>query len=185
MSAADRLKSLTHLRSKIVQEMFVQQWKDVWFFPRLNGVKGWQGTGDVFFVGAAPNFGRFPTEADKFLYDQLLANGFGDAHMADILKTRARNEDVDDLLRDANLMRRYQEYFQRELEILRPRLVVAFGSKTESVLKNWQAHGIPVPQVTRIWHYVYPFRFNAQKRESKKAEFSGQMERVPATAAGS
>jgi hypothetical protein len=98
MSAADRLKSLTHLRSKIVQEMFVQQWKDVWFFPRLNGVKGWQGTGDVFFVGAAPNFGRFSTEADKFLY---------------------------------------------------------------------------------------PSRFNAQKRESKKAEFSGQMERVPASAAGS
>ncbi len=167
--------SLARLRAKVIDELCVRSWHDVWFFPRWNGVQGWCGTADVFFVGSAPNFGRFPTGADKFLYGDLLENEFENSHVTDLFKTRARNEDVGVLLRDADFVRRHQEYFRRELEILRPRLVVAFGDQTETELKKWQSQGIPIPRVKRMWHYAYPFRFNRERRISKQRQFSEQM----------
>ncbi len=167
--------SVARLRAKVINELCVRNWHDVWFFPRWNGVEGWCGTADVFFVGSAPNFGRFPTAADEFLYGELLENQFENSHVTDLFKTRARNEDVGVLLRDADFVRRHQQYFRLELEILRPRLVVAFGDQTETELKKWQSQGIPIPAVKRIWHYAYPFRFNRERRMSKQREFSEQM----------
>jgi len=58
----EKLKRLEALRARIVRELYLDEWRDVWFFPRFDGVDGWRGTERVMFVGLAPSTGHFPTE---------------------------------------------------------------------------------------------------------------------------
>jgi hypothetical protein len=58
---------LARLRARIVREVYLAEWRDVWFFPAFEGVRGWQGTQDIMFVGLNPSTGRFPDSACRLL----------------------------------------------------------------------------------------------------------------------
>src|SRR3989442_11748225 len=115
----EKLKRLEALRARIVRELYLDEWRDVWFFPPFDGVAGWRGTQRVMFVGLAPSTGRFPTEADRSsnparrLYAQLKRHGFGRAHLTDVIKERAVGRDVEEIERNKARMERYRRYLSQ------------------------------------------------------------------------
>jgi hypothetical protein len=89
-----KLRRLRRLRKTIIQETYVDLWKDVWFYPSCMGVRGWEGTQDIMFVGLNPSTGRFPSKDDKFLYSQLMEHHFEAAHLTDLIKLRATGQEA-------------------------------------------------------------------------------------------
>lgn len=141
---------LARLRSRIVRDLYLGEWREVWFFPRSDGVGGWQGTRDIMFVGLNPSTGRFGSRADQFFYTQLKRHGFANAHITDLVKQRAQGTEVDGIKRDPAMMRRYRRYLLREISIVRPRLIVGMGGKAHEILKSW----FPADRrIRRIPHY--------------------------------
>lgn len=45
---------LARLRAQIVRDLYLDEWREVCFFPAWDGVRGWQGTQDIIFVGLNP-----------------------------------------------------------------------------------------------------------------------------------
>lgn len=117
--------------------------QEAWFFPEYAGVKGYLGVGALFFVGPNPSTGRFPQRSDRFLYDHLRAYGFADAHITDCIKYHLSNKEVEALRRsgalksDGALLRSQEGYLFEEIEILRPRLLVAMGDLAYEILTGW------------------------------------------------
>ena len=182
----EKLKRLDDLRARIVRELYLDEWRDVWFFPPFDGVAGWRGTQRVMFVGLAPSTGYFPTEADRSsnparrLYAQLKRNGFGRAHLTDVIKERAVGRDVGEIERDKARMERYRRYFRREIEIVQPRLIVAMGHRTDRILRGWRGRlGTEAP-VLRIPHYSARFSSAATRRcfTAKVTEIRRRYERI-------
>lgn len=141
---------LADLRRRIIDEMLVERWRDVWFYPVYEGVQGWQGTGDVFFVGLNPSTGRFPSKADGFLYSRLKENRLADAHLTDVLKLRAAGKAISSLLADPELIALHKRYLAEEVEILRPRRVVGMGGCAFAILREWFEGD---PRVCQMPHY--------------------------------
>lgn len=132
------------LRSRIIQDLFVEQWADVWFFPSSErhsevapGVRGWSGIQDIFFVGLNPSTGQFPNKADRFLYEALAHSRLQNAHLTDVIKLRATDSQVEHMLNDNQLMNQQREYFFEELAILSPRLVVTMGKRATDAVTQW------------------------------------------------
>jgi hypothetical protein len=137
----NRQRELEELRERIVRDLYLDQWRDVWFFPPHNGVEGWRGTGPVFFVGLNPSTTEFPNEADRRFYAALAAHGLNDAHLTDILKERASTGRLQHLLQDPGTMERHRRYFLEELRILQPRLIVGVGQQAQQRLEQWLPNG--------------------------------------------
>lgn len=145
--------------------------KNKWTFPRLGKVQGFLGTGPVMVVAARPSMARFDAarvgagrDAVTLLYRALAKNAvFGhNAHVTDYIKTRARGGAAwpEDLQAEARL-------FERELDIVQPRWLIALGEEVFLTLRHPAAvRGIPLGAV---WHYAYARRFR------KPAQFMRQM----------
>ncbi len=73
----EKLRMLERLRERIVRELYLRRWREVWFFPPYDGVEGWCGTKPVFFVGLNPSTSGFPNEADRHFYGLLREHGLG------------------------------------------------------------------------------------------------------------
>lgn len=166
----DKTAALLELQERIVAaERALGQ--EAWFFPEYAGVKGYLGTAEVFFVGPNPSTGRFPQKSDIFLYDHLRAFGFADAHLSDCIKYHLSNNEVqalkkaDALKSDGALLRSQRNYFLREVEIIRPRLVVAMGDLAHEILEGWLQGG---PRLLKMIHYKKPVRF---KQEPDRIQF--------------
>ncbi len=109
---------------------------DLFFFPSHDGVKGYWGTGHVWFVGQKPSKGGpgFPDRAVTLLYETLAAHGFHNAHITDLTKERGyvpsdwKGIPVDEV-------ERMRPYFQQEIELLTPSLLVAMGQDVYNALK--------------------------------------------------
>jgi len=129
--------ALLRLRARIVREVLVARWQDVWFFPAHDGVHGWQGTQDIMFVGLNPSTGRFPSRSDGFLYQTLADCGFERAHLTDVIKERAPGAEVGVLRKDSKRMRAYRLYLRAEAKIVEPRLIVAMGKQAKRILDQW------------------------------------------------
>lgn len=115
MTEAD--KSLIALREKIKEDL-------TFFYPSYNGVKGFEGTGDIFFVRQKPARGTFPTRKDEFFYKVLKEKGFANAHITDLIKTRGKvipKVAKDEL--DLNW-----SLFEEEIKRLNPKLIVGMGN---------------------------------------------------------
>lgn len=154
MAVDAKSQSLSQLRAVIIDEWLVKQWKEVWFFPQWNSIRGWLGTGDIFFVGPNPSTGWFPSKNDEFLYRELKLLGFENAHLTDAIKLRAKGEDVDSLIGNHSLMDRQKDYFRQELEILKPVLIVPMGTRAERIVTEWVGSEY---KVEFIPHYVPRF----------------------------
>ena len=150
------------MRARIVRDLYLAQWHEVWFFPAHGGVHGWQGTLDILFVGLNPSTGRFPSVADRLLYRHLARNGFGRAHLTDLIKERAAGPAVSAIERDVERMRRYRHYLLAEIEIVRPRLIVAMGDRAYDILtKCWLLSDARLRQIP---HYAARFPTAATRR---------------------
>ena len=170
-------RMLAGLRARIVRELYLNEWHEVWFFPPFDGVEGWRGTQRIMFVGLNPSTGRFGTDADRLLYAQLKGKGFARAHLTDVIKERAIGRDVDKIERDAARMERYRRYLREEIDIIRPRLIVAMGHRAYLILRDWLGSEAPV---RRIPHYSARFPSPATRRRfaAKMAEIRREYERV-------
>lgn len=150
MSAADALDQLK-------AEMKTALDADLFFFPAQWGVNGFYGTGDMWFVAEKPSTGGFPSRHDRLLYDTLNANGFANAHLTDVSKeTGPGDEDISPAERQRNV-----PYFERELKILQPTLLVALGEKAEQEL-NWMDATDDI-ETMRVNHYSWAGRWGKEE----------------------
>lgn len=125
---------------------------DLFFFPEHRGVNGYWGTGSVWFVGEKPSKGGpgFPDSAVNLLYDTLGEFGFENAHITDL--TKERGVVPDDGIA-AEELARIRPYFQKEIDILEPTLLIAMSRNVESGLKFMAAtDGI---EIGYIHHYSW------------------------------
>ncbi len=103
----------------------------------------------------------FSGAAKSLLYPLLEETGNANAHLTDVVKTRGKigepyPEDIGE----------HRRFFDREIEIVQPRLIVAFGKKVHNLLQFYLAgHGIRIRQV---WHYSYATRWPGKRAEFKK-----------------
>ena len=158
---SDMVQALLQLRSFITLDL-LPLWKEAWFYPEHGGVRGWQGTEDVMFVALNPSYGvRFPSRADEFFYRELESSGLQNAHLTDTVKSRERNVDMPKVKADTSYMVRQRLYFQWEVDIVQPRLIVPVGNDALKILKGWlpgDARVRPRP----LPHYVWAHRYQKQ-----------------------
>ncbi|MDQ7841881.1 MAG: hypothetical protein RDU83_12795 [bacterium] len=154
------VQQLQALREKILAAI-----PDPWLFPGVGKVQGFMGVGPVMFVAERPSTGSFPSRADRFLYGLLEKYGMENSHLTDIIKSRGQ---VGAPYPDMTLHRRV---FDQEIEIVRPKLIIAFGQKVYDLLQFALAGtGIRIRQV---WHYAY-----TRRGREKPEAFEGQIKEV-------
>jgi uracil-DNA glycosylase family 4 len=140
-----------------------------WLFPTRDSVKGFMGTGPVMFVGERPSTGNFGGTADRLLYSLLERYNAANAHLTDVIKSRGKvgepyPEDIAP----------HRRIFDREIEIIKPRLIITFGQKVYDLLQfSLAGSGIKVRQV---WHYSY-----TRRGPDKAVTFEGQIQQVLAS----
>ena len=170
MARNNKRERLEELRREIIEEFFIKGFQgkriDVWFYPEYNGVKGYLGTQDIAFVGSNPGCSCFPTPYDRVFYTVLKDTGFEKAHLTDVLKIRAKGEDVDKYFKDRALLDKNLEYLSREFEIIQPKLIVAVGERAEEILRK----KFPSMRIHRIMHYSYLRYFKEGERYPRYRE---------------
>lgn len=141
---------------------------DYWLFPLgeefLRGgpgskVRGFLGAAPIIFVGERPSTGKFPTHADRLLYRLLEKFGIPDAHLTDIIKSRAKV--TDEYPADLNP---HRLIFSREIEIVRPKKIIAMGGKAYRALQfGFSNLGVKIVQTL---HYAHRFKTEHEITES-------------------
>ncbi len=125
MTKEAKIQHLELLRNEIISTL-----TDTWLFPTLEPVQGFLGNGPVMFVGERPSTGSFNDKPARLLYSLLEKYGVADSHLTDVIKTREKvgqpyPED----------MSPHWRIFNREIEIVEPRLIIAFGPKVYDLLQ--------------------------------------------------
>ncbi|MHC4197363.1 MAG: uracil-DNA glycosylase family protein [Planctomycetota bacterium] len=176
-----KLKELKDLRSRIIDEVFKRQYKDVWFFPpnREMGVMGYEGTDSIMFVGLNPSYGRFPSERDGFFYEQLKENKFENAHLTDLIKIREIGKNVHKLIADDEneVFEKQLECLKEEIDIVCPKLVVAFGKQCKSLLHSNTGKLRISCDIGEVPHYSPRFKSSSKLDEFDK-DFSSKMRAI-------
>ncbi len=150
---------LSQLRRAIIEELCVKQWRDVWFFPERDGVKGWCGVAPIMFVGLNPSMGTFPSKADGFLlYKSLSQNGLSDAHITDLLKIRLNGKSVQESFANPELVQLHKAWLMEEVGLLDPNPIVALGHMTFRYLKAWLPNEFH-SRIKEIHHYSWAHRY--------------------------
>jgi len=148
--------------------------QEVWFYPEYEGVKGFWGTQDIILLGLNPSSGIFPSNKDKLLYDLLKQKGFGNVHITDFIKVRAKNKHVTDFLANSVLMKKQTDFFSKELNIIKPKIIVTMGLQCNTLLKQYFPKIDCKYKVRNIKHYSFRY----QKREEVFAEISESLEEI-------
>lgn len=145
---------------------------DLFFFPIHEGVQGYWGTDSVWFVGQKPSKGGpgFPDRAVTLLYETLAEYGLGNAHITDITKERGyvpsdwKKIPVEEV-------ERMRPYFRREIELLRPSVLVSMGQYVYNALKYMEA--TDGARLEYIPHYSWAIR-----TDENRARFVEGVERI-------
>lgn len=146
MSTTQKREFLEALGSEIVRTI-----PNAWLFPHRGPVFGFLGTAPVMLVAERPSTGRFESSADKLLYSLLNKLGVPDAHLTDVIKSRGKVGDP-----YPSDISEHRRIFDRELDIIQPRLIVAFGQKVYDLLQFTLAGGSAT--IRTVWHYSYTRR---------------------------
>jgi len=123
------------------------------------------------FVGLNPSKGHFPSGADRMFYRLLRSRDFSNAHLTDAVKVKATAREVAMVFADAELMRLSRGYLSEEVEILRPRLIVALGKKAYTLVRRWLPE-FPSERVKLVHHYSWAYRWR------RKRQFGQEMNRI-------
>ena len=157
-SPDQKTQLLAKLRDEIVASI-----PDAWLFPEHGSVRGFLGPGPLMLVAERPSTGTREPEGPSALYSLLDKYGAGDAHLTDVIKSRGRI----DAPYPAD-MSQHRHIFDRELEIVAPRVIVTFGTKVYDLLQfTLSGSGITI---RRVWHYAY-----SRRGADKAKEFERQL----------
>jgi uracil-DNA glycosylase len=135
---------------------------EAWLFPPEGSVQGFMGTSPVMFVAERPSTAKeFSGPGKSFLYPLLEETDNGNGHLTDVIKTRGKvGQSYPEEIAP------HRDFFDREIEILQPRLIVAFGQKVYDLLQFALAsQGIKIRQV---WHYAYAARWPRKRAAFKR-----------------
>ncbi len=139
---------------------------NTWTFPAKRKVHGFLGAGPLMFVGERPSTGKGSGPADRVLYDLLEKLSIGDSHLTDVITSRGKVGEP--YPEDMGLHKRI---FDRELRIVRPHTIIAFGPKVYDLLQfSLAGKGITIRQV---YHYAY-----SRRGADKAARFDKQFREV-------
>ncbi len=154
---------LARLRARIVRELYLNEWRDVWFFPQRDGVEGWRGMGRVMIFGLNPSTTHRWTDTIKGFYSTLRRLRLHDAHLTDVLKERMTAPQVRRVLADPReaAVTRHRCWLRHEVDLLRPRRILAMGDQVRQVLDSWLG---PDRRVQTIPHYAPRFPDAAKRR---------------------
>lgn len=157
MNLEQKTQLLATLRDEIIASI-----PDSWLFPENGMVRGFLGPGPLMLVAERPSTGGGAQGGHpRLLYDLLEKHGAANAHLTDLIKSRARADAP--YPADMSLHRRI---FDRELEIVAPRVIVTFGKKVYDLLQfSLAGSGITIRP---IWHYAYARRGADKAREFEK-----------------
>ena len=116
------------------------------------------------FVAERPSTARgFSGPGRSFLYPLLEETGNDNAHLTDVIKTRGKvGQPYPEEIAP------HRHFFDREMEIVRPRLIIAFGQKVYDMLQFALA-GRRI-RIRQVWHYSYAARW-----PRKRAAFKTQL----------
>jgi uracil-DNA glycosylase family 4 len=137
-----------------------------WLFPTVGKVQGFLGTSPVMFVAERPSTAKgFGGPGKSLLYPLLEETGTANGHLTDVIKTHGKAGQP-----YPEEIAKHRDFFDREIKIVRPRLIVAFGQKVYDLLQfSLAGHGIRIQQV---WHYSYAARWR------KRAAFKSQLRKA-------
>ena len=145
--------SLKNLKEKAKEDL-------TFFFPKRNKVKGFYGDDKIFFVCQKPSTGHFPSPKDKLFYKLLAKYDFCNAHITDLVKTRGKaKSEISKEELDLNW-----NIFQKELEMIKPKLLVGVGNDAYLNLKK----EIKSIKIIKIRHYT--FRYASKKKIERRLE---------------
>ena len=148
--------------------------QEAWFYPEYEGVMGFWGTQDIIFLGLNPSSGTFPSENDKLLYKLLKEKGFEYAHITDLIKIRAKNKGVTNLITNSELMKKQYDFFSDEINIIKPKIIITMGLQCYGLLKQGFPKIEPICKIRQIKHYSFRY----QKKEEVFNEISGQLDKI-------
>jgi hypothetical protein len=157
-------EELLKLREQIINESYIKQWKEVWFFHELNGIKGYQGTGEVgkeriIFIATNPSYGNsWPSKRIIGFYQVLKDSDLQNVHITDLIKVRLSNAGSKEYIKNPELLNPQIEYLKKEIEIIRPTKIIAFGTKVHDTLEKY---GI---ESECLMHYAHAFRYNKEQK---------------------
>lgn len=149
------LDALRHLKNEI-EENAIERGYQTWFYQEYSQVNGFEGVKDMFLVGLNPSSGTFPSRKDIRLYSLLEEKQLHDIHITDFIKIRATNNTVASILNNNVLIDEQAEFFHKEIEILKPKIIISMGRKCHELIRNI---GIsPSINIMRIKHYSYRYQ---------------------------
>jgi hypothetical protein len=142
----DRLSCSENTDSRVTLERILRQqphplfmplvslWLDVyklphaWTFPaEEDGISGFAGLAPIFVIAEQPSLSRWPREnkGRRLLYDSLLACGAGQAHLTDVVKSRAKGHESRDW--PPERLKPHIDLLRRELDELKPEKLILLG----------------------------------------------------------
>jgi hypothetical protein len=164
--ADTKRERLVELENRM-KEHFAHDFPDpnrwLWFFKGDDKVAGYLGIDPVMFVGQRPSTGKgglSPVAIGGF-YRLLVDYGFANAHVTDLVKEGMKVGTPSDEQVEWNW-----RFFKEELEIIRPKVIVALGNWVHWVLEQRIPYVIPIE---RIMHYSYRF-IPSPEREKRLRE---------------
>ena len=101
---------------RIITEKSEKIGKEAWFYPEYKGVKGFLGEQDIFLMGLNPSSGIFPSHKDKLLYSLLKEKELENIHITDLIKTRALNLGVAELITNPKFMKQQINFLKNEIK---------------------------------------------------------------------
>ena len=176
--AATKRQKLAELKTRMKKDFAPEK---LWFFKDDSGaIAGYLGTDPVMFVGQRPSTGRggftrSATGGASGFFTLLAEYEFGRAHITDLVKGQMKVGIPSDEQVDRNW-----PYFQEELEIVRPRIVVALGDWVHRILKHRIESQI---LVEHIMHYSYRFISRAEREKRLRDGLARIRSKVDATLA--
>ena len=151
-------KKLDDLRKEIIKEVCINKRIDAWFYPEQDGVKGWLGIQNIMFVGSNPSYNTFPSKSTNFFYDQLKKNKFKNAHLTDLIKIRAKNNEADMVI--DKTFNKQIKFFEEEINIIKPKLIVIMGGRAKRTLKKFNYKD-------KRFRYIYHYSSNGFPKNIK------------------
>jgi len=115
----------------------VHKLPDAWTYPaEENGISGFAGIAPIFVIGEQPSLSRWtPTnKGRRLLYDSLLACGAGQAHLTDIVKSRAKGHEWRRW--SPERLQPHIDLLRREMDELKPEKVILLGEDARQLFSG-------------------------------------------------